>query len=91
MRKRGRRIKREREILGPSEVRGGGEVVVRPYLGKCDSTTDPMTGTSINKWCVHVCGSVVDYFTRGTQNSVNTPRTRTNSEVTLSQFPPKNC
>lgn len=32
-------------------------MVVRPYLGKCDST-DPMTGTSINKWCVHVCVGV---------------------------------
>ncbi len=55
-------------------------MVVRPYLGKCDST-DPMTGTSINKWCVHVCESIGNYSTEGRQNSVNTPWTRTNSEV----------
>ena len=57
-------------------------MVVGPYLGKCDST-DPMTGTSINKWRVHVCvGGIGDYSPRGRQNFVNTPRTRTNSEVT---------
>lgn len=32
-------------------------MVLRPYLGKCDSA-DPTTGTSINKWRVHVCVGV---------------------------------
>lgn len=60
-------------------------MVVRPYLGKCNST-DPVTGTSINKWCVHVRVGVLGIIL---PNSVNTSWTRPNSDnfITIT----KNC
>lgn len=39
-------------------------MVVGPYQGKCDST-DPATGTSINKWCVYVCVGVLGIILPG--------------------------
>ena len=68
--------KRKGGIFGPCEWVVGVEMVVRPYLGKCNFT-DPVTGKSINKQCVHVRVGVLGIIL---PNSVNTSWTRPNSD-----------